>query len=44
MMRRRIRKEYTWSGGGWFKTNEVRYVYDGMLVIRKRHAEHLFTE
>ncbi len=40
-MRRRIRKEYTWSGSTWTKTNEVRYVYDGNLVIQERDANNL---
>ncbi|HWQ90056.1 MAG TPA: RHS repeat-associated core domain-containing protein [Clostridia bacterium] len=41
MMRRRVRREYTWSGGAWVKTNEVRYVYDGRLVIQERDANNL---
>jgi YD repeat-containing protein len=40
LMRRRVRKEYTWSGG-WVKTNEVRYVYDGRVVIEERDANNL---
>ena len=40
-MRRRIRKEYGWNGGAWVKTNEVRYVYDGNLVIQERDANNL---
>ena len=40
-MRRRVRKEYTWSGGAWLQTNEVRYVYDGNLVIQERDANNL---
>jgi RHS repeat-associated protein len=39
-MRRRIRKEYTWNGS-WVLTNEVRYVYDGNLVIQERDANNL---
>lgn len=39
--RRRIRSEYTSSGGAWVKTNEVRYVYDGPLVIQERDANNL---
>jgi RHS repeat-associated protein len=35
-MRRRIRKEFTWQSSAWVKTNEVRYVYDGNLVIQER--------
>ncbi len=40
-MRRRIRKEYTWAGSAWLETNEVRYVYDGNLVIQERDANNL---
>ena len=32
--RRRVRKEYTWQSSAWVLTNEVRYVYDGMLVVQ----------
>ncbi|MEW6303671.1 MAG: RHS repeat-associated core domain-containing protein [Verrucomicrobiota bacterium] len=35
-MRRRVRKEYTWTGSAWLQTNEVRYVYDGNLAIQER--------
>jgi len=39
--RRRIRKEYSWTGSAWLLTNEVRYVYDGMLVVQERDANNL---
>jgi len=44
-MRRRIRQEYTWSSaiGNWSLTNEVRYVYDGNLVIQERDNNNLPT-
>ena len=37
-MRRRIRREYTYlpSSNSYLLTNEVRYVYDGNLVIQER--------
>jgi RHS repeat-associated protein len=35
-MRRRVRKEFTWAGA-WAQTNEVRYIYDGNLVVQERH-------
>ena len=41
-MRRRIRQEYTWSGG-WVQTNIVYYVYDGNVVIQERDINHLAT-
>ena len=40
-MRRRIRKEYTWCSSTWTLTNEVRYVYDGNLVVQERDANNL---
>jgi RHS repeat-associated protein len=42
-MRRRIRKEYSWQGSAWVLTNEVRYVYDGNLVIQERDGFNLPT-
>ena len=43
LMRRRIRKEYTWLSaiGNWQLTNEVRYVYDGRVVVQERDANNL---
>jgi RHS repeat-associated protein len=41
MMRRRIRKEFTWQNSSWLQTNEVHYVYDGMLVIQEREGDNL---
>jgi RHS repeat-associated protein len=39
--RRRIRREYAWQNAAWTQTNEVRYVYDGMLAVQKRDANNL---
>jgi RHS repeat-associated protein len=36
-MRRRIRREYTLASGIWNPVSEIRYVYDGMLVLQERH-------
>jgi len=41
LMRRRVRKEHKWSGSAWTLTNEVRYVYDGRLVVQERDANNL---
>jgi RHS repeat-associated protein len=38
--RRRVAKDYAWQGGQWVKTNEVRYVYDGMLAIQERDTNN----
>lgn len=35
-LRMRISRDYTWRNGTWVLTNEVRRVYDGMLVIQER--------
>jgi len=35
-MRRRVRREYGWSGSAWSLANEVRYIYDGNLVVQER--------
>jgi RHS repeat-associated protein len=39
--RQRIRREFAWQGGAWVQTNEVRYVYDGMVVIQERDGNNL---
>ncbi|HEY5911514.1 MAG TPA: RHS repeat-associated core domain-containing protein [Verrucomicrobiae bacterium] len=41
MMRRRIRKEFSWASGAWLQTNEVHYVYDALLVVQERDARNL---
>lgn len=41
LMRRRVRREYTWSGSGWLLTNEVRYIYDGRPVLQERDSYNL---
>lgn len=35
-MKMRISKDYEWRNGAWVQTNEVRRVYDGMLVVQER--------
>lgn len=41
LMRRRVRKEYTWASGAWLKTNEVRYICDELLVIQERDTNNV---
>ena len=41
--RLRVRKEYTWTSGNWVLTSEVRYLYDGMLVIQERDGNNAAT-
>jgi len=40
MNRRRIERDYTWQSGVWVQTNEVRYIYDGLLVIQERDTNN----
>jgi len=37
-LRMRISKDFAWVGGTWVQTNEVRRVYDGMLVVQERDS------
>ena len=39
--RRRIARDYSWNGSAWIKTNEVRYVYDGMLAVQERDSNNV---
>jgi len=36
--RRRIMRQYTWSGGTWSKTNEAWLDYDGMQLVQERNT------
>jgi len=38
--RRRIARDYSWNGSAWVETNEVRYIYDGNLLIQERDASN----
>ncbi len=40
-MRRRVRKEYVWQSSTWQQTAEVRYVYDGNLVVEERDGNNV---
>ncbi|MCW5552481.1 MAG: RHS repeat-associated core domain-containing protein [Verrucomicrobiae bacterium] len=37
--RKRVLQQHRWTGSAWLLTNEVRYVYDGMLVVQERHFQ-----
>ena len=39
--RKRIQRDYAWQSSAWQLTNEVRYVYDDMLVIQERNGDNL---
>jgi hypothetical protein len=34
-MRRRVEQDFTWTGGAWSETNEIRFIYDGNLVLQE---------
>jgi RHS repeat-associated protein len=38
--RERIARDYTWQGGNWVKTNETRFVCDGVLAIQERNSNN----
>jgi len=39
---RRLRRalQFTWNGSAWTSQGEVRYLYDGMLIVQERNAGH----
>lgn len=39
--RRRIAEDYTWQSNNWVPTNEVLYIYDGMLVVQERNSNNV---
>ena len=39
-MRRRIERDFYWSGSVWLQTNEVHFVYDGNLVVQERDTNN----
>jgi RHS repeat-associated protein len=41
--RRRIERDYTWNGASWSMTNELRFIYDGNVIIQHRDANNLPT-
>ena len=38
--RRRIVRDYSWSGTTWTPTNEAHYIYDGYLPVQERDANN----
>src|SRR5437879_1674708 len=41
LFRRRIRREFSWVNGKWEPAGEVRYVYDGRLVVQERDGNNV---
>ena len=42
-MRLRIRKEFTWRNSAWTQTNEIRFIWDGDVIVQQRDANNLPT-
>jgi RHS repeat-associated protein len=38
--RKRIERDYSWTGSVWQQTNETRFIYDGMLVLQERGSNN----
>jgi RHS repeat-associated protein len=41
--RLRIKREYGWTGSAWVQTNEVRFVYDGYMIVQHRDSNNVPT-
>ena len=41
LLRKRVEKDYSWTGSVWQETNEVRFIYDGYLVVQERDGNNL---
>jgi RHS repeat-associated protein len=41
--RKRIQKDYTWTGSAWSTPTETRYIYDGMAVVQERNSSNTPT-
>jgi RHS repeat-associated protein len=42
-MRCRVERNFAWTGSAWQQTNEVRFVYDGNVIIQHRDGNNLPT-
>jgi len=41
LLRRRITRQYNWTSGSWLLASEIRYVYDGNLVVQERDGNNV---
>jgi RHS repeat-associated protein len=41
LLRKRVEKDYSWTGSAWQETNETHFIYDGYLVVQERDANNL---
>jgi RHS repeat-associated protein len=39
--RRRIEKDFSWSGSTWVETNEIHFIYDRNVVIQERNTNNI---
>ena len=39
--RRRIVRDYAWAGAGWTRTNETRYICDGVNILQERDSNNV---
>ena len=42
-LRRRIERDYGWTGSAWLQTNEIHYIYDGNVILQQRDSNNLPT-
>lgn len=40
LSRRRIERDYSWTGSTWAKTNEIHFIYDGLTLVQERDASN----
>lgn len=40
VFRRRISREFLWQSGAWVQFSEIRYIYDGDVVVEERDANN----
>jgi RHS repeat-associated protein len=41
--RLRIKREYSWSGSAWIKINEIRFIWDGDVIVQLRDSNNVPT-
>jgi RHS repeat-associated protein len=41
LLRKRVEKDYSWTGSTWIETNEIRFLYDGYVVVQERDGNNL---
>jgi len=41
LRRLRIKREYTWTGSAWSKSNEARFIWDGNVIVQLRDSNNV---